>query len=292
MSVGTGLDVSPGRQDLRKRLLTAIALVPLFLLAVVVGRVVFLGAVMFVAGLAAWEFYRMAGRKAFRPRAIPGIGLTLAFPALLYWAPEHTLSVPALVTLAVIGIAVAQLLDPAGEEMLGSVSTTVYGAAYVGLLLGHFVLIREVPRVVPGMPYWSGAVLVILPLALTWVNDSAAYLIGHRWGRRKLIPRVSPGKTVEGAVGALLATMLAALPTVWLVDRWVPLFGPEHALAIGALVGIAAPFGDLVESGFKRDAGVKDASDLVPGHGGVLDRFDSLIVVAPAYWYYLETVIL
>jgi phosphatidate cytidylyltransferase len=142
------------------------------------------------------------------------------------------------------------------------------------------------------MPYWSGALLVGVTVALTWVNDSSAYVIGHRWGRRKLIERVSPGKTVEGAVGALLVTVLAAVPTLWLVDRWVPLFDLADALAVGVLVGVAAPLGDLVESAFKRDAGVKDASDLVPGHGGVLDRFDSLMAVAPAFWYYLWLVVL
>lgn len=292
MSVQTGLAPSPGRHDLRRRLVTAIMLGPLFLVVVVVGRVVFLGAVMLLVGVAAWEFFRLAARKSWRPRTAPGIGLALAFPALLYWAPTHPLAIPALVTVGVIGIAVAQLLDKEGDESLASVSTTVYGAAYVGLLLGHFVLIREVSRVVPGMPYWSGAVLVGVTVLLTWVNDSAAYLIGHRWGSRKLIPRVSPGKTVEGAVGALLVTVLAAVPTLWLVDRWVPLFDLQDALAVGILVGIAAPLGDLVESAFKRDAGVKDASDLVPGHGGVLDRFDSLMAVVPAFWYYLHSIVL
>jgi phosphatidate cytidylyltransferase len=292
VSVETGLAPSPGRQDLKRRLVTAIVLGPVFLLAVAVGGLAFLGATMLLAGVAAWEFFRLAGRKAGRPRVVPGIGLAMAFPALLYWSPSHPLAIPALVTVGVLGIALAQFLDPGGEETLASVSTTVYGSAYAGLLLAHFVLIREVSRVVPGMPYWSGALLVGVTVALTWVNDSSAYVIGHRWGRRKLIERVSPGKTVEGAVGALVVTVLAAVPTLWLVDRWVPLFDLADALAVGVLVGVAAPLGDLVESAFKRDAGVKDASDLVPGHGGVLDRFDSLMAVAPAFWYYLWLVVL
>ena len=292
MSVETGLAPSPGRQDLRRRLVTAIVLGPLFLLAVAVGRLVFLAAIMLLVGLAAWEFFRMASRKSTRPRTAAGICLALAFPALLYWTPSDPLALAALLTGSVIGIALVQLLDPAGDGALASVSTTVYGAAYAGLLLGHFVLIREVPRAVPGMPYVSGAVLVAVAVFLTWVNDSAAYAIGHRWGRRKLIPRVSPGKTVEGAVGALLVTIAAGVPTLVIVDRWVPLFGPADGLAVGALVGIAAPLGDLVESAFKRDAGVKDASDLIPGHGGILDRFDSLMVVAPAFWYYLHLAVL
>ena len=292
MSVEAGLAPSPGRHELKRRLVTAIVLGPLFLLAVAVGGLVFLGAVMLLAGVSAWEFFRLAGRRVGRPRVAPGIGLALAFPALLYWSPSHPLAIPALVTVGVLGIALAQLLDPDGEETLASVSTTVYGAAYAGLLLAHFVLIREVSRVVPGMPYWSGALLVGMIVALTWVNDSSAYVVGHRWGRRKLIPRVSPGKTVEGAVGALLVTVLAAVAALWLVDRWVPLFDLADALAIGAIVGIAAPLGDLVESAFKRDAGVKDASELVPGHGGVLDRFDSLMAVGPAVWYYLWAIVL
>lgn len=292
MSLEAGLAPSPGRQNLKQRFATAIVLGPLFLLSVAVGGVVFLGAVMLLVGVAAWEFFRMAARKPSRPRAAPGIGLALAFPALFYWGPAHALAVPALITAGIIGVALAQLLDSDGEETLASVSTTVYGAGYVGLLLAHFVLIREVARAVPGMPYWTGAVLVALTVLLTWINDSAAYFIGHRWGRRKLLPRVSPGKTVEGAAGALLVTVLAAVPTLALVDRWVPLFDLGDALAVGALVAVAAPAGDLIESAFKRDAGVKDASELVPGHGGVLDRFDSLMVVAPAFWYYLQWVVL
>lgn len=292
MSPEAGLAPSPGRHDLRRRLVTALVLGPVFLLAIAIGRFVFLGAIMLLAGVAAWEFYRLAARKPARPRVAPGIGLAVAFPALLYWSPSLPLAIPALVTAGILGIAVAQLLDPRSEAALTSVSTTVFGAAYTGLLLGHFVLVREVSRIVPGMPYWTGAVLVALIVALTWVNDSSAYVVGRRWGRRKLIPRISPAKTVEGAVGALLVTVLAAVAAFGLIRPWVPLFDLADALAVGILVGIAAPVGDLVESAFKRDAGVKDASDLVPGHGGVLDRFDSLMAVAPVVWYWMWMVVL
>jgi phosphatidate cytidylyltransferase len=292
VSVEAGLAPSPGRQDLRKRLLTAVVLGPLFLAAVAVGGVVFLAAVLLLVGLAAWEFFRLASSKRSRPRTVPGIGLALLFPVLFFLAPASSLSVPALVVLGVLGVALAQLLDRDGDEALGSVSITVYGAAYVGLLFGHFVLIREISRVVPGMPYWWGAVLVGLAVVLAWLNDSAAYVIGRRWGRHKLIPRVSPGKTVEGAAGALIVTMLASVAVVLAAGGRMPLLAPADALAIGALVAVAGPVGDLVESAFKRDAGVKDASELIPGHGGVLDRFDSLMAVAPAVWYYLRIVVL
>ena len=292
MSVGAGLAPSPGRQDVRKRLVTAIVLGPLFLAAVAVGGVVFLVAVLVLVGLAAWEFFRLAASKRSRPRTVPGIGLALLFPVLFFLAPANALLVPALLVLGVLGVALAQLLDRDGDEALGSVSVTVYGSAYVGLLFGHFVLIREISRVVPGMPYWWGAVLVGLTVVLAWLNDSAAYVIGRRWGRRKLIPRVSPGKTIEGAAGALIVTMLVAVAVVLAAGSRMPLLAPADALAIGALVAVAGPVGDLVESAFKRDAGVKDASELIPGHGGILDRFDSLMAVAPAVWYYLRIVVL
>jgi phosphatidate cytidylyltransferase len=292
VSVGAGLAPSPGRQDLRKRLVTAIVLGPLFLAAVAIGGVVFLLAVLALVGLGAWEFYRLAAAKRPRPRTVPGIGLALLFPLLFFVAPASPLTVPGVLALGVVGVALAQLLDRRSDEALGSVAVTVYGAAYVGLLFGHFVLIREIGRVVPGMPYWWGAVLVGLTVVLAWMNDSAAFVIGRRWGRRKLIPRVSPGKTVEGAVGALVLTMAVAVGIVLAAGSRMPLLAPADALAIGALVGVAGPVGDLVESAFKRDAGVKDASDLIPGHGGVLDRFDSLMAVAPAVWYYLRIVVL
>ena len=292
MNVEAGLAPSPGRQDLRKRLLTAIVLGPLFLMAVAIGGVVFLFAVLALVGLGAWEFYRLAAVKRPRPRILPGLGLALLFPVLFFLEPASSLTVSGVLALGVVGVALAQLLDEGSDEALGSVSITVYGAVYVGLLFGHFVLIREISRVVPGMPYWWGAVLVGLTVVLAWLNDSAAFVIGRRWGRHKLIPRVSPGKTIEGAVGALVVTMLIAVGVVLAAGSRMPLLAPADALAIGALVGVAGPIGDLVESAFKRDAGVKDASDLIPGHGGVLDRFDSLMAVAPAVWYYLRIVVL
>ena len=292
MSVEAGLSPSPGRQDLRKRLVTAILLGPLFLAAVAVGGVVFLAAVLALAGIGAWEFFRLAARKRSRPRAVLGIALALLFPVVFYLAPASSLTIPGLVVLGVIGVALAQLLDAEADEALESVSLTVYGAAYVGLLFGHFVLIREISRVVPGMPYWWGAALVGLTVLLAWLNDSAAYVIGRRWGKHKLIPRVSPGKTIEGAAGALVVTVLIAVGVVLAAGSRMPLLAPADALAIGALVAAAGPAGDLVESAFKRDAGVKDASDLMPGHGGVLDRFDSLMAAVPAVWYYLRVVVL
>ncbi len=107
-----------------------------------------------------------------------------------------------------------------------------------------------------------------------------------------MLSRVSPGKSVEGAVVALIATIVLGVIAGGLVTRWFPPLGPAHGLVIGALVGVAAPCGDLIESAFKRDAGVKDASQLGPGHGGVLDRFDGVLITVPLFYYYLVGVVL
>jgi phosphatidate cytidylyltransferase len=127
--------------------------------------------------------------------------------------------------------------------------------------------------------------LLLLPVLVTWASDIGAYAVGRTLGRHKLIPSISPGKTVEGAIGGLLASMLIAAvytqyvlhPTAHLGFRSPPL----GVLAFGALVSIAAQTGDLAESLLKREAGVKDSSHLLPGHGGILDRFDSLLFVLP-----------
>jgi phosphatidate cytidylyltransferase len=137
----------------------------------------------------------------------------------------------------------------------------------------------------------SGGLLLLLPVLLTWASDIGAYAVGRTMGRHKLIPSVSPGKTIEGSVGGLLASMLVAWaytqfvlhPASHLDFRWAP----AGVLAFGALVSVAAQVGDLAESLLKREAGVKDSSHIIPGHGGILDRFDSLLFVLPVAYVVL-----
>jgi phosphatidate cytidylyltransferase len=133
--------------------------------------------------------------------------------------------------------------------------------------------------------------LLLLPVFVTWASDIGAFAVGRTMGRNKLIPSVSPGKTIEGAIGGLLASMLVAwLYTQFLLRPTAHLgfrYNPFGVLLFGAIVSIAAQIGDLAESLFKREAGVKDSSSLIPGHGGVLDRFDSLFFVMPVAYVLL-----
>jgi phosphatidate cytidylyltransferase len=135
----------------------------------------------------------------------------------------------------------------------------------------------------PGMLADAGAWVVVLVIATTWACDSGAFFSGRALGKRKLAPTISPGKTVEGAAGGMVCALAMALGVGWLLLR----LDIRLAAAVGVLTGVLAPVGDLCESAMKRELGIKDFGSLFPGHGGVLDRFDSLLFTAPVVYYLL-----
>jgi phosphatidate cytidylyltransferase len=180
---------------------------------------------------------------------------------------------------------------------------TVAGMLYIGLLGAHFILLRDlngsldsfVGRI-DGMGRWQyregadtalGLGWYLLAQIVTWMTDVGAYLVGRTWGRRKLAPAISPGKTIEGGLGGLALGALTSLACVWAFG--LPLH-PLAALAVGAVLSTVGQAGDLAESLIKRQAGVKDSGTLIPGHGGIFDRIDSLLVVV-AVTYYLARVL-
>lgn len=161
-------------------------------------------------------------------------------------------------------------------------AVTLLGIIYVGGLFLYLILIYN---------FSSGGVnigkrLIWLPILATWITDTLAYFTGLNFGRHKLAPNISPNKTIEGAVGGLVGSiLLVAVAGLWLPLSFLDL---KNRIILGTLVGIAAQLGDLVESAFKRDAQIKDSGNLIPGHGGVLDRFDSLLFVLPVTYYYFQ----
>jgi phosphatidate cytidylyltransferase len=165
-----------------------------------------------------------------------------------------------------------------------------YAIRYHDVVRGYDVVsARQIGLGPFDVPVAPGGVLLVFPLVVTWASDIGAFFVGRTVGGRKLIPSVSPGKTVSGAIGGLVASMLVA----WAYARWVLVpvaslgFTPWGALAFGAAISVAAQVGDLFESLLKREGGVKDSSRIIPGHGGVLDRFDSLIFVLPVAYLLL-----
>jgi phosphatidate cytidylyltransferase len=162
------------------------------------------------------------------------------------------------------------------HEELGAITSTCTAVLFVGVLMGYSLGLL-------GDGGEMGRDLTVLLFWVVWLSDAAAYTVGTLLGRHKLAPRISPGKTIEGAVGALVAAVAAALVAKgWFFRR----LGLADAVALGLLLGCAGMAGDLVESLLKRSAAVKDSGALFPGHGGMLDRADSLLFAAPVLFYY------
>jgi phosphatidate cytidylyltransferase len=167
---------------------------------------------------------------------------------------------------------IAASLRPPIEGRLGGLALTLFGVLYVAGFGVHLLWLRELDR---------GLGLLLVVLLGTWAADTFAFFVGIRWGRRKLAPHVSPGKSVEGFLGGLAGTMLVA----GVAARFVSGFTLPEALLTGLVIGLVSPLGDLLESLVKRNLRAKDASHIIPGHGGVLDRIDSLLLAAPVAFY-------
>jgi phosphatidate cytidylyltransferase len=277
------------RSELAQRVLVALVGVPIAIGVVYLGGWVLAALLALVAVIAAYEFYRMAERKGARPLAVAGASLAGGFvgAAAVSGPGGELLGLAVVAVLGTLGLATAAIWARGVEgEPLLSVSTTLAGALYTGGLLSFGYLLRHLPGVDDPR---HGAALVLAPVLLTWTSDTFAYFVGRRWGTRKLIPRVSPGKTVQGALGAVVGTVLVALLYARLLDAF-----PGYRMSLpvaalfGVLISVAAQVGDLAESLLKRDAGVKDSGTLLPGHGGALDRFDSLLFTLPLAYLFLR----
>lgn len=269
--------------ELGLRLAVAALGIPVSVAVVWAGGWIFVGGVVLLAAVASAEFAGLlhgAGRPVLRRATVAGGAV---FPLLVHLlGPASAWQLGAAGVMAAGGLAMVTRSIEEGPATAAAL--TLFGVLYTGGLLGFGIPLREVHA-----PDRLAATLVFfLPVTVTWVIDTAAYFGGRRWGRRPLAPRVSPNKTVAGAVSALLAGPAATLAYVLLLlplaggpDGVLPGLGPAGALVLGLLVAGAAVLGDLVESALKRECGAKDASGLLPGHGGVLDRVDSLLWTFP-----------
>jgi phosphatidate cytidylyltransferase len=291
--------------ELAKRVLFAVVAAPIALWIVLAGGAPLAGMLAVVSAIGAWEFYRIAKGAGSHPLADAGIALAGLVPLAIHASYLGVFTVrPALAALVILVLLGSTIwLRGVEGRPLGAAAVTLLGVLYTGGMLGFGYAIRYHDAVVGydlvGASHLGigslavrippGGVLLIFPLVITWASDIGAYFVGRAIGGRKLIPTVSPGKTVAGAVGGLVASMLVSYayargvlaPTAHLG------FTPWGALLFGALISVAAQIGDLFESLIKREGGVKDSSRIIPGHGGVLDRFDSLIFVLPVAYLLL-----
>ena len=286
--------------ELTKRVLFAVAAIPVVATAVWFGGAALAVLLAVAAALGAWEYGRLAEAAGARPMKAWGIVLSALIPLATHavhlglWVPP--LGMVALVAPLLLTVAL-WTRGPTGHPM-ESVATTLFGAWYTGGMLAFAYALRYHRFAIGAL---AGALLLMLPLVLTWLNDSGAFFFGKLFGKRKLMPSVSPGKTIAGAVGALVLCMVVA----WAYQRWVlvpnaslalrplvPALAATGALLFGAIISVAAQLGDLAESLIKRESGVKDSSHLLPGHGGVLDRLDSLFFVLPVAYLAFDWLLL
>ena len=271
--------------SLALRLVSSAAFIPLLILLAKVGHFAFWALVAVEVSFGLFEFYQMMRARGLRPYRRLGIGSGLAL-LWICWHPS-TPHVGFLITSVLLLVLGLELRRPEAHRRVEDIAVTCFGVLYVGWLSAHLVLLRELPWRV-GTPYEDGMRYVLLAFLLTWSCDTGAYVFGRLFGRHRPWGRISPRKSLEGSLGGLVcATLAGPLAREW----FAPFLSLPAALVLGALVGVFAQVGDLVESLLKRDARHGDSSDLIPGHGGILDRFDSLLFGAPMTFYFLTLIV-
>ena len=265
-----------GAPDLGRRALSACLFVPLALVLTWLGGWALFALVVLIVGRGCWEFYRLAEAAGHRPAARIGVVLSIAWCIYLQCGGAESMVLPLLVIVTLV--AATATLRIGVEGYTANMLVTAGGVVYVGVLGSAPLLIAAHTSQLG----WShpSSVLVILFLSI-WITDTAAYVFGHYFGERKLVPTISPGKTVVG-FGA--GTVAGFAPLV--LHQLVPLSLVQLA-GLLLLVAVGGQIGDIVESAIKRDAGVKDAPAFIPGHGGLLDRFDSYLFAFPLCYLYL-----
>lgn len=276
--------------ELTRRVGFGVVAAPVALAIVVAGGASLAALLAVASAIAAWEFYRIAQGAGHSPLADVGCALAGLTPLAVHarylglWQPRFAYFAGVLVVL----LSIALWTRGVGGKPIAAVATTVLGVLYTGGLLSFGYAVRYHDYAAGGarvgpVVIAAGGVLLGLPVLLTWATDIGAFVAGRTFGGRKLMPSVSPGKTVAGAVGGVVASVIVA----WLYSRFAlrPVaqlaFTSAGVVVFGVAISVVAQLGDLVESLCKREAGVKDSSTMLPGHGGVLDRLDSLFFVLP-----------
>ena len=266
-----------------KRILTALILIPLVLALMLVGPLWLVSLVSAgVAALAGWEFLGMAELAGAKP---PRIAVLVAILALFAGAYEWPELIAVTIGILSLGLLVYCTFSSPVELMMADVSSSIFCLLYVGFTLTAVPILRAES---------IGTSLVVFLMCVVWAGDIAALYVGRAWGRHKMSPTLSPNKSWEGALGSVAGSLLATggllgVATLLEMANSERLSYQSEAwyywLGLAVLVNLAAQIGDLAESALKRSAGIKDSGDLLPGHGGVLDRIDALLLAAPVLWY-------
>jgi phosphatidate cytidylyltransferase len=259
-----------------KRWLTAIVIVPVLFSIIAWGPPgLFFALILAAVFLGVHEYNAMAFGREVGPEKAQTLALALLIPMAFIWgSPGLLLAIIAFTTLVVF---ILYLLRIRQENYdLLPVMKILFGILYIPLLMSYFIWLRRDDQ---------GTLWIFFVIVLAFSGDVAAYYVGRTWGRHKLIPLVSAGKTVEGTVGLIIGSAIGCLVFSWF---FFPKLFYAHALILGVVGSTLGQLGDLCESVLKRTAGVKDSGTLLPGHGGILDRLDCLLFIAPFVYYYRQ----
>lgn len=266
------------RKELGKRIAVSVLGIPIIIFATVYSPWTFFGIMCVIQTLGIIEFYRLFTGKGLHPIILAGV-LSINILGFLLLSLKFSLFIITLL-LFVITIIIIELFRNKPNPVM-NIALTLLGLLYM-LLLSTLLILRSNPWL-PGVSSTAKGLFIIWIFSMIWICDTGAYFVGSLIGRHRLYPRVSPKKSWEGSIGGFIFAIIAA---VFLGAWFVPFFPVRERIIIGAIVGIFGQISDLVESLFKRDSGVKDSSQLLPGHGGILDRFDSPLLIAPILCIY------
>ncbi len=271
-------------KKLGPRVLVAIFGAPLIIFLVVIGGWPFVALVALINFVSQYEFYKLNEIKGAWPYKILGAISTLFLMPIIYlFGIEYTW----IVFLAVFYLIFHLELFRNKDSATMNIATSAWGLFYPAFFFSFHILIRELPKSVD-VNYNAGGKWILIMLITIWICDTAAYFIGSMMGKHKLYERISPHKTIEGSIAGFIFALITAYVFHITLLKDLSLM---HCIAIGVISGIFSQIGDLVESIFKRDAGVKDSSSILPGHGGFLDRFDAPLFVAPLVYLYLRFIV-
>jgi len=269
-----------------KRVLASVIFLPCLFIIARRGGFYYLALIDIMILIGLWEFYKMMEAKGLRPYKALGILSGLA----LSWYVFFQQGVYANFFLSVIFIGIMTLELARREKGLAvyHISVTIFGVFYVAWLGSHLILLRELPHL-KGLDYSIGFSFVMVVFVLTWCYDTGAFFVGMQFGKHQIFPKVSPGKTAEGVLGGVIFSIIGSLVVRLTL---APYLSVIHAVGLALISSVVGQLGDLVESMIKRDVKIKDASATIPGHGGVLDRFDSVLFTSPLIYYFFKYFIL
>jgi len=236
--------------------------------------------IIIIAMLGLRELYSIAQKQGYKPSYILGTILTLYFIFIaicdVYILNYYIENI--IITFIIILSFIIQLFKKDFSKVLSEISITIFGSIYLGYLFSFLLKIKDLP---------NGNYYLISLLIITWSNDVGAYLIGTKFGKKRMFPKISPKKTIEGSIGGIIFSIAGTFA----LKNWLNL-PLDELIFLGLIIAIIGQLGDLFESVLKRGSGIKDSGTLIPGQGGILDCLDSLIFTAPVFYYYTVLLIL